>query len=464
MTKTKVTAGLLAIAALFTVSSCINVDPTLGSKYVPSDQDLSMNVVEFDLPLEMRMCDSLQTAMSSSIMVGSVHSDLFGTFTSEAAFTITPSDTTIKWGPDPVFKEMYLRLPLSKTKSVSEGQEHILQNIHLYQLNTVLDSLKIFSNSLTSDDYGPNPVSLENSVYSGGDELIIYLSEEFAKPLFDIPEDELDSAEVFMEKFKGLYIKSDLPVEGIDGGRLNSFSLSDAYFFLTFNSTNWKGVKRDTTVTFSPGIYYAVNIYNNESAPLSETNPEESIYLESLGGVTPFISGTTIHKMVTDWAESEEIDLKNTIITKASLILPFEYEGVGSLDYFPANIYPCRKVLYTDSLYNYYSPIDEVNDGTFSLGNIDKSLLLYKPDCCLYLQDLLRKKPEEIDVYDDLWLMSITGYTTSSSSYSYYSYYYGSSSSTTVYYVTMDEYYQARLNGTKSERSPKLRISYTVLK
>jgi len=464
MTKNKVIAGLLAIAALFAVSSCIDVDPTLGSKYVPSNQDLSMAIKEFDLPVEMRMCDSLQSSLSGSITVGSLQSDLFGTFSSEAAFTITPADTSIVFGTDPVFKEMYLLLPLSATESTEDGQDHIVQNIHLYQLTTTLDSLKIFSNSLTSADYDTTPVSRENSVFCGEDNMTIYLTEEYAKPFFELNNTELDSAYLFMEKIKGLYIKADLPVEGVNGGRLNTFSMSDACLYLTFNSTNWKGVKRDTTVTFSLGTYYSLNLYDNQSEYLSKKNPEEKLYLESLGGVTPFISGKTLYKMVKDWAEEEDIDFNKTIITKASLIFPFEYEGEGSLDNFPTNIYPCRRQMYSDTLYNIYSPLTEINDGSFSLGTIDRSLLYYKPDCCLYLQDLMKKSIDELDYQDDLWIMSVTGYTSSSSSYSYYSYYYGSTSTTTTYYVTMNDYGQAVLNGTKSERNPKLRISYTTIK
>jgi len=77
MTKNKVIAGLLAIAALFAVSSCIDVDPTLGSKYVPSNQDLSMAIKEFDLPVEMRMCDSLQSSLSGTNPMISVTTTLF---------------------------------------------------------------------------------------------------------------------------------------------------------------------------------------------------------------------------------------------------------------------------------------------------------------------------------------------------------------------------------------------------
>ena len=50
--------------AIISVNSCIKVNQTLGSVYVPTDRDLKVKTVSFDVPLGMKMADSLQTSTS----------------------------------------------------------------------------------------------------------------------------------------------------------------------------------------------------------------------------------------------------------------------------------------------------------------------------------------------------------------------------------------------------------------
>ena len=55
-------AALLVLAGS---AACVKTDFTLGSDLVPSNQDITIKTVEFDLPVDQRLSDSLQTTLSS---------------------------------------------------------------------------------------------------------------------------------------------------------------------------------------------------------------------------------------------------------------------------------------------------------------------------------------------------------------------------------------------------------------
>ena len=44
-----------AILTLAAASACVDTDNTLGSNLVPSNQDISIKTVEFDLPMDQRL-------------------------------------------------------------------------------------------------------------------------------------------------------------------------------------------------------------------------------------------------------------------------------------------------------------------------------------------------------------------------------------------------------------------------
>lgn len=450
MTKKVFIFLLSAAATLFFAASCITTDKTLGTIYIPGAHDIQVLMAEFDIPVQMKMADSLQSAVTSGMTIGSITSDKFGTFTMASATEISPSTDSIVWGEDPVFVDMQLELYVSGKQYLKDDQEFITQNIRAYQLNFELDSTTIYSNSISRDKCKPDCINVGTCVYMGGDTISMHLSREFGEQLFKLDRTTMDSLELFTKKFYGIYLETDPLDEGLTGGRLNEITTTSSNLMLTFNSKTYNGQRRDTTVYFTLGERYCVNSMTSQSGNLAQLGTEQEIYFEGLSGVKPFISAKSLKEMLANWAADNGYDQNDVLVIKAALEFPCEYSGnYMEYEHYPTNLYPCQRkeINYTVQ----YSPINEAYESNLSQGSFNRSLFQYRPDAPLYFQNLLKKNASDLTSEDDLWIMSTLEYTSSTTS--------------TTYYLTDYNYYsQARLNGTKAERHPKLILTYTILK
>ena len=495
MSKTKVLAGLAAIATLFSLSSCISIDYNLGSAYIPEDQSIKTNIVELDIPVHQRMADSLQTAISSTSTFGVIRSEVYGEFSAMAVCSITPEADSIVLGDNPVFKEAYATFTLSQSEYLGSDQERIPQNIHVYQLTKQVDSSMVYSCSVTHEDYIKNPVTLENTIFTGGDTFNIRFTDDFAKPILNMTEEVLDSTELFVKAFNGIVITTDPLEEGALGGRLNILDLSESYMYLTYTSTNYEGRRRDTTLTFNIGSYYSLSSYESQSDRLLETaDPRQVLHMEGLTGIKPFISAAELKAEIDEWALSENIDLASMLVTRATLTFPFENTGNPD-DYanYPQSLFPCQRIADTVGRV-FYTPLLELDEDEMTHGSANFSHFYFKSDAASYIQDLIRTDYDELTYEDDLWIMPTVEYTTTTSTptynpystyYSPYSSYYGygyssygygygygsyynygttySTTTTTYNYPDIYYYTQCTVNGTDAERHPTLRITYTIV-
>lgn len=437
-------AVLTAVAALCLIQSCINVDHTLGSGYVPGNQDISVSVDEIPLPVGLSMSDSIQTNLGQIAIFGAINTPMCGKFQAEAAFSITPTHDSLVIGGDPVFKEMYAVLSIDGTQAISTSEKIIPQNIHAYQLNVKLDSTLIYNNSITPDKYGPASILKENAIYTGGDQIKLYFNEEFASPILRMTPKQLDSAKLFMENFHGIVIKTD-DIEELDlGGRLNRINLAYSYIELTYTSTNSSGIRRDTTVEFSLGAHYSVCRYTSSTESYADENPADALYYEGFCGVKPRISAKALKGAMQKWAAGKGLDLNRVLLTKASVVFPFEYLGDGEYyKAYPSNLFPCRR--YRDSTNRVtFCPIEEIADASMDHGELNLSLFEYKSDASIYVQKILRTDDKDISPLDDIWMMGT------------YSDAYGS-------YIDYRNYSMGVLNGTDADRSPYLRFTYSIL-
>ena len=81
--------SLAALLTAFCLASCITTDHTLGNSLVPDNQDITLHTATIDLPVGLKMADSLQMSVSQSAMVGAVRSDTFGLLHCDAAMSVT---------------------------------------------------------------------------------------------------------------------------------------------------------------------------------------------------------------------------------------------------------------------------------------------------------------------------------------------------------------------------------------
>ncbi len=452
MKKTGVSFGLAALLAMSCLVSCITKDYTLGSGLVPPVQDISIRTATFDLPVGLKMSDSLQTSISQKGTVGAIRSDKYGLFRSDAAMAVTAAYDSIIWGKNPSVTSVKLMLTRDTTMVVDPKEVYIPQNLYVHRLKVVLDSTMIFNNSLTEDDYDHEVLSLGGVVYTGDDSYSVELDKKLGEELLKIPMATLDSAELFMKAFKGLYIRCDEPLEGCEGGRLTTFDLSSSYINFTYQYDDENGNRRSKSENFLVGEQYAVNICSSGASPLEQSLASDALYMEGNCGIKPHISAVELRSMLERFAETETVGvpLDRILIAKAIVKFPFEYTGnYKQFDYYAPNLYPCKRAK-TTSGDRIYGPLAEIEEEDLESGYIDRSNLCYTANISLYLQDLIKRDASSITSDDDLWIMPVIGV-------------YNSYTGATYYYADYYYYTQSLLNGTTDARHPVLQLTYSIL-
>ena len=451
MKRTGVFLSLAAILAACLLASCIKIDNSLGSSLVSTSQDITIQTATLDLPLQsMRTSGDLQSRMNGGITVGSIGTD----FSSEGLVSVSASTDSIVWGKNPTVRRVYLSMVCDTCLVMEDGQRYIPQNIHVHRLNFELDSTYYSSadERFKTRYYDAEPISVSGGVFTGGEAWSVELKKEIGEELLRFPMATLDSAQLFMKQFYGFCLRSDDPDDERTSpkgeGRLNIFNLSTSYLILNWDYTDDEGNRKNASTYFGLGSYHAVNLYRTLK-PTSGTRDE--IVVQGLSGSKPHISGKQLRQTVDAWAAQAGIPTDNLVIAKATLEFPFEYSGDRSqFDNYAANLYPCQRSLNSRGI-PIYAPISEIDDTALEDGTIDRSLLYYKSNISIYLQELIRMQPDEIDDEDDLWIMPTSSY-------------YNSNTGVTYHYADNYYYTETHLNGMRAARHSVLRLTYSVLK
>ena len=497
LSKSKPELGILVLLMSFLVAtSCVETNYTLGYDLVPNTNNLFVETATMDLKVGMKSTDNIQSS-SYYYAVGDIVSEEFGLTSVSLAATLTPSDTGIKFGKDPRLIDAYLEMNLDNISTFTDGQENITQNFYVFPMAHAMDSTMVTSNSIGENDYIHTPIG--HTILTSQDTVYISLDRQWAQKLLDATRAELDTMELFMKNHFGLYFRTDLPMEGMIGGRINNFLTMNVK--LDISSINSQDLRRDTTITFNVGnIYNGVSTqvfrHSSSSLEIGSENDAQVLYYEGLGGVKPFIDAKVLKRTLDNWAEESNIDISKILVTRATFELPYEFPGDYRLvDYnYPQGLYPA--VYSLDSLTNIrrYNLLGSIYDESYNKGEINRSLYCYRPDVTYYIQALINRN--NINEDDDLWLIAPFEYTetTSTANSSYYnpymyydpySYGYGgygyggygygsyynsmyysslynaaSTSSTTYYYVDYINYAIGRINGNGAARHPKLHITY----
>lgn len=445
--------GLAALLTAFCLASCITIDRTIGSSMVPANQDITLHTATIDLPVSLKMADSLQTAISQNITVGAIRTSTFGLFHSDAAMSVTPSYDTLNFGHNPTVRSLTLNLVADTTLIMDASQRYIHQNFYVHMLNVALDSTMIYNNSLSDGDYDPDVISKGGFVYTGGDSYSVKIKEEVGRRLLQIPKSKYDSVDLFMEDFPGFYIHCDDPEEGMEGGRLNLFDLSASTLTLTYEYDDDEGDRKTNTLIFQLGGKYCVNVSTAGSRFLESDDPADRLYMEGLCGIKPHIDALRLKDAINAWAASQQIPVESLIIAKATFNFPFEYDGnPAGLEHYAGNIFPCKRKATGTGKRIRYTPIDEINQtDDVETGTINRSKLEYRSNVSIYIQNLIRRDRSKITAADDLWMMpTIT--------------YYNSTSGETFYYADYFYYAQSVLNGAADPRHPVVTLTYSILK
>lgn len=390
----------LPIIAITGFSSCINVDNTFGTDFIPDDQRPGLQVRNIpNLPVYTATVDSVITnsAYVYSGIFGSINITPFRTMNADLVFRIYPYVSGHSFGENPEFVAASLLLIISGRNVADEDQQNIVQNIQLYELNRTLyyDST-YYNTSITAGDYKPEPVNMPGLTYNGGDTLIIPLTEAFGKTLLEGTTDDMDSLVHFYEKYKGFVLTVDPQPAGIQGGRLNTTDISTAYLTLQYKDNG-----KDTSMLYWGDYGLVFSAYRHSSDYLANyQNPPagvaaQPVYFESLAGVKPVFDVAAIKDSLNALADSLKGVFANNnlqvLLNKAELVLSID--PAFDMDKCPATLALCSRTVNTAGKLT-YPLIDDVSNAAFD-GTLNRSLRNYTFNITYYLQQFLKPQPPE---------------------------------------------------------------------
>ncbi len=452
MSLKKVTAAVAgAFLALLLPLSCVENDRAMGEGLLPGPSILHLGVKTFDLPLTVRSSDSVQAANVVKMLVGTMTDPVFGTVVCNAASYILPYSDSTDFGENPELRSAYIALSVDSTYYIDQNQQGIHQRIRIYKMKSRLGDSLGFCNSISPDDYYPEPITDSDPVIYGTGEIRIGLKDEFARELLDTTPEEFGDTDLFLERIPGFYIETEPPLGTGEGGRLNEIRLGNSTIVVnyTYNDQD-NGISRDTTESFAFGYNTAFNYFSTGSSGLQTDEPSDSLYLEGLSGVKPHVSASALKEMISAWIAEERLGDYTLIISRAELVLPYEMpEDFSRFDLeHPASIYAFTSVPWATDSTKYLTMLPELSE-TENKGEINRSLSHYSMDITSYVQNLVNMDVQDIDASMDLWLAPLT-YRTNILNETHYEF---------------DNYNYKKiiLNGPSSERKPALTITYGLM-
>ena len=444
----------LAIAAIFMAVSCITVDKKVGDDLIPDNQELPVFISEFEIPVQLKSPQPIQTMSEEVSAFGAIRTEEFGLVEFATVADVYPSRTGWDFGKDPVVKEIYLLGNVSQLFVADDDQLGIPQQVFVHRTYKTLDTTTVFNNSFTESDYDPVPLNAGEAVFFGTDSLKVYLNKAYAEELLTATQDERDTMKLFVERFKGLLVKTNTPDEGTVGGRENflNFGLSAIYMRINFQPTWDEGLSRkDTIFTLNYGNDHCVNISKYDSEKMQNTNPGEILAIEGAAGLKPYIDKDDLKQCIEQWKAANGLTGKDIVIAKGTLVFPFEIPQDNDMTKYPTSLYPCTKQYDSTHLANIFLPSSDVTNEGYSVGALNRSLCEYRMDIPSIIQDFVSKDASELtDLEHNIWLLPIETTTDS---------YYGTSGFT----INSTSYAVGKINGPGNKRAPKLQIVYSVV-
>lgn len=533
--------AIIALAA--GLASCVGVDKNLGGDFIPTDQKYDFHTAEFDLDeVWMKSIDSLTAYSSRRITIGSIRDETFGLFSRGSVVTLVPVLDSVDFGKDPEFIKFKFKAAVDSVSVADENQMNILQNVNVYAMTEPLGTKDYFSRSEVK--HGNKRITKGVPVANGQDSLTFEFTEEYGKQYLNITQDDLKDLKTYTKKFPGIYLCTDDPSG--NGGRFDMYEMdilrtfrstsgsyigrTDNYAILYYNS-EYNGERRDTSLMFyfspvemqdldslinvrSLPSQYVFNVDRHESDHLVG-KAGDKIYIEGGSGVKPVVPASEIQKLVTDEIVKKGGDPATTLISKATIEMPFDFpEDYTTMFRYPKVLSPTIKIS-TDTTVT-FAGLTDASASDENQGDINRSLCNYAPDITHHVQQIIRKKADDkvLEGYDIWFLIMWYEQTTTTNAeaeemanlyqqmayysymnqiyggyggyggygygsyggYGYYNNYYNyttmaqyaySSATTTTSDTELDKdrYYRAVLRGPEAEgKKPKLKVTFAIPK
>ena len=445
-----VTTVAAVCAGMICSSSCVNVDNSIGESMIPDNQLYNIYTAEFPIEdIRQEMADSLSGYSMYKFTFGALQDETFGLTTRSAAFTLVPINDTLDFGKNPVFRQFHMSAVSDSTSYSDPSQQYILQNVNVYELDKAINYNKLYPEI----SYTKKRITDGIPVYNGSDSLSFDFSREFGEKYMGIKAEDMDTISHYTAKFPGIVITSDIPAG--NGGRINMFrlpiavidgSIYGSYAELKFTADYGTRTKVDTSFLFYLG---PLSLYNmngvsstnvtkypqlafdraTHSSTALEGKAGKSVLMEGGRGIKPVIKAKALKDKILEIISQNTDKPADAVISKASLILPFEFPDDYTTMYeFPTALSPTCRIA-TDTSVT-FAGITDSSISDENQGDINRSKCEYAPDITHHIQAVIKLKDDaKINNYD-IWMLAMAKETIASSN---------SSSSSSNY---NDDYYQ----------------------
>lgn len=328
-------AVLLFAAAAALLSACTKVDDTLGSDFIPSNQEMKLRTADLRSCFETRLyrTDSIRTSNINAGFIGSTRNDTFGLrtagFFSQYRWVVRPSEEG--FGYRPIFDSVQLILSVQNT-----GGDTTLKRI--YEVYEVKDN-SFLTQSTDSIFYGSFQIApyleaepsftfafpdQEKGIYTTS-QLVTMNPTDRGRTLVErlmlqkdgLTMDIFDDQKEWFDTFKGLYIRPASDATGPSDGALYQTVLDESGFVIYGRNRDEKdpSLIRDTTTS----VYYfyyvdsstenlgniSINTFRHnyagallgdytfeEDTQGQSTEPADACFVEGMGGVVSQITFT----------------------------------------------------------------------------------------------------------------------------------------------------------------------------
>lgn len=429
-----------AAATLLCCIGCVGVDNELGGSMLPVNHTYKVITPSpVEIPVQMKLSDSLSAYSSSRITIGSIRNDDdFGLSTRSSCVTLVPMFVeSLDLGTNPVFKSFHFSAIADSSSVCDLNQSSILQSVYVYELSEPLKSnYQTYCSS--NPAHGSEVVTTTIPIIGDGDSLSFNFTKEFGEKFLTITEEESKDMSLYTKRFPGIYISTGNPVGR--GGRFNIFKLqleydSDygymkgSYATLHYNSTwkiDGKDVKKDSVLYFyfSPTDFYDIdslltstttgsfpqycaNVTGDASTALTG-DATDYIYVEGGGGVKPVVSAKVLRDKAVAAITANGHDPKKAVINKASISLHYvapdpDFETMHKV---PQILSPTCRIKTSDTDFTYMG-LTDASDSNEDQGNIHRYQMSFTPDITYHLQRLLGVEDDSKfdDGSYDIWLL-----------------------------------------------------------
>ena len=430
-------------ATLLFSASCIKVNEQLGENLIPTDQKWDVYPQEA-APLKdirLQMADSLSGYSSTRFTFGAVTDDLMGTTIKSTSFTLVPISDSLDFGKNAKVTGFHFTASRDTLSTVYDSQQRMIQNVYVYELKQALDSTVLYSGVFDREKYVDMTSVITEGipVYDGGDSLSFEFSREFAESMMErLKKADLDSLEIYVNGnqaegipgIPGIFITTDSPA-GL-GGRINMFDLEidvdQSYGYIMGNYAELKfradyddrtDVDTSFVFFFGPGdflqnldddeeitqfafntglhLYEANDLLNGADMQNGGVVAKDKIYVEGGSGVKPVIKAAEIREIIEEQMLAAGItDIREAVINKATIILPYNVEGdYELLDKYPDILSPTVKLRSSDGSYVTYAGLTDSSISTENQGDINRSLSVYSPDISHHVQEIMKVEKDE---------------------------------------------------------------------